>query len=158
MTEQTLNRAQRRAVSKAKPMPAPRRIPVTPAIDEFEQFDDIERLMQKLDHGAIEMAQGRPVMTTKGVTYDVLSAIGGWMDYWLDLAEKHGWRIYDDSAMRKLAARLEAGMMLTPKIVDEARLVVNLQRAMFRAIPRNAISSQATTTQIKLLIEDREAA
>lgn len=149
-----MNRALRRAMAKQKPIPAqPKRRPVPPAVDEFEQFDDIERMTQKLEHGAIETQQGRPVMTTKGVTYDVLSALEGWMEYWRMLADKHG-IAYDDEPMRVVARRLENAMPLTPSHIEGFKRVVSAQRAMFRSIPRREISSQATTVQIKLLMDD----
>jgi len=142
-------------MEKLKPIaPQPKRRNVPSAIDEFEQFDDTMRLIQKLEHGAIETEQGRPVMTTKGVTYDVLSALEGWMEYWRMLAEKHGID-YDDQPMHTVARRLENGMPLTPTLIDGFKRVVEQQRAMFRSIPRHVISSQATTTQIKLLLDEQ---
>lgn len=142
-------------MAKQKPIaPIPKRRPVPAAVDEFEQFDDIERMVQKLEHGAIETEQGRPVMTTKGVTYDVLSALEGWMEYWRMLADKHSIP-YDDQPMHTVARRLENVMPLTPTHIDGFKRVVEQQRAMFRTIPRHEISSQATTTQIKLLLDDQ---
>lgn len=142
-------------MERLKPIaPEPKRRQVPSAIDEFEQFDDIARMIQKLEHGAIETQQGRPVMTTKGVTYDVLSALEGWMTYWRMLADKHGIK-YDDQPMHTVARRLENGMPLTPTHVQEFKRVVEQQRAMFRTIPRHEIRRQATTTQIKLLLDDQ---
>ena len=150
-----MNRKIRRAMEKLKPTtPQPKRRSVPSAIDEFEQFDDIERMIQKLEHGAIETEQGRPVMTTKGVTYDVLSALEGWMEYWRMLADKHG-VAYDDQPMHAVARRLENVMPLTQSLIDGFKRVVAAQRAMFRSIPRQDISSQATTVQIKLLLDDQ---
>lgn len=142
-------------MEKIKPTATqPKRRNVPSAIDEFEQFDDIERMVQKLEHGAIETEQGRPVMTTKGVTYDVLSALEGWMEYWRMLADKHSIP-YDDQPMHTVARRLENVMPLTPTHIDGFKRVVAQQRAMFRSIPRRDISSQATTVQIKLLLDER---
>lgn len=150
-----MNRQLRRAMAKQKPIaPIPKRRPVPAAVDEFEQFDDIDRLTQKLEHGAIEVEHGRPVMTTKGVTYDVLSALEGWMEYWRMLADKHT-IAYDDQQMHAVARRLENGMPLTPTIIEGFKRIVEQQRAMFRSIPRHVISSQATTTQIKLLLDEQ---
>lgn len=150
-----MNRKIRRAMEKIKQTATqPKRRNVPSAIDEFKQFDDIERLIQKLEHGAIETEQGRPVMTTKGVTYDVLSALDGWMTYWRMLADKHT-IAYDDQQMHAVARRLENGMPLTPTIIEGFKRIVEQQRAMFRSIPRHVISSQATTTQIKLLLDEQ---
>ena len=149
-----MNRKIRRAMEKLKPIaPEPKRRQIPSAIDEFQQFDDTMRLIQKLEHGAIEHQQGRPVMTTKGVTYDVLSALEGWMEYWRMLADKHNIN-YNDEPMRVVTCRLENAMPLTPTHIDGFKSVVDAQRAMFRSIPRHVISSQAVTTQIKLLTDE----
>lgn len=149
-----MNRKLRRAMAKIKDQPAPiKRRNVPAAIDEFQQFDDTDRLIQKLEHGALEHQQGRPVMTTKGVTYDVLSALEGWMEYWRMLADKHNID-YDDAPMRTVVCRLENAMPLTQSHIQGFKNVVAAQRAMFRAIPRHIISSQATTTQIKLITDE----
>lgn len=139
-----------RRAENAKPIKS---TPISRALDEFQQFDDIDRLMQKLEHRAIEMQQGRPVMTTKGETYDVVSALDGWMDYWAAVAQKRSIP-YDDQPLRTLNRRLDNGMPLTDDIVQGAKRVVAAQRAMFRSIPRSDISSEAVTTQIKLMMED----
>jgi hypothetical protein len=124
------------------------------ALDEFQQFDEIERLAQKLDHGALEFEGAHPIMTSgKGETYRILPALEGWMEYWRSLADKHG-KLYDDQPMRTVARRLENAMPLTPEHVAGFKRVVAAQRALFRAIPRAEISSQANTVQIKLLMED----
>jgi hypothetical protein len=145
-----MNRAQRRANMKAKPIQ--RRV-ISRALDEWEQFDDIDRVMQKLEHGAIEVEQGRPVMTTKGEAYDVVAALEGWLEYWAAVASKRNIP-YDDEPMRIMKRRLDNGVHLTPDIIQGAKRVVAAQRALFRAIPRHEISSEAVTTQIKIAMED----
>jgi hypothetical protein len=149
-----VNRHMRRSMRKASQQTVnPKRTPVNRALDEFQQFDDIERMMQKLENGAIEMEQGRPVMTTKGETYDVVSAMEGWLEYWAAVATKRGIP-YDDEPMRIMKRRLDNGVHLTPDIIQGAKRVVAAQRALFRAIPRHEISSEAVTTQIKIAMED----
>jgi hypothetical protein len=144
----------RRSMRKASQQPVkPKRTPISQALDEFQQFDDIDRMMQKLENGAIEMEQGRPVMTTKGETYDVVSALEGWLEYWAAVAKKRDIP-YNDEPMQILKRRLDNGVHLTPDIIQGAKRVVAAQRAMFRAIPRQEISSDAVTTQIKLAMED----
>lgn len=148
-----MNRAMRRASAKTRILPK-RRQHVPPQIDEFEQFDEILRLSQKLEHGALEFEGAHPIMTSgKGETYRILPALEGWIEYWRSLAAKHRMP-YDDHPMRTVARRLANGMPLTPEHVHEFKRVVAAQRALFRAIPRADISSQANTVQIKLLMED----
>lgn len=150
-----MNRAMRRAAAKAKPIAAPKRQHVPRAIDEWEQFDEIDRLMHMLENGEVLSQQGHVVMRSgKGELYRVVPAMMGWMEFWRSLAAKHDIP-YDDEPMRKLAMRLENGMLLSPTLILEAKRVVEAQRALFRAIPRSAVSSQANTVQIKLMLEDR---
>lgn len=154
----TMNRKIRRALAKVKDTNQPIKLRnVNFALDEFEQFDDIDRMVQKLEHGAIEMKQGRPVMMTKGIEYDVLSALEGWMMYWRMLADKNNID-YDDSAMHVVARRLENAMPLMQRHINEFKRVVQAQRALFRAIPRHEISSQVKSTQIKMLLDEKLAA
>lgn len=148
-----MNRAQRRRMEKYAPKPIPQRY-IPRAFDEFEQFDEIDKLAQKLEHGALEYEGANPIMTSgKGETYRVIPALAGWMEYWHSLATKHG-RHYDDEPMRVVSRRLENAMPLTQEHVIGFKLVIATQRALFRTIPRADISSQAKTVQIKLLMED----
>jgi hypothetical protein len=150
-----MNREMRRKMKSThtKPQHAAKRI-VPSFIDYFQQFDEIDKLAQKLDHGALEFEGAHPIMTSgKGETYRILPALEGWMEYWSSLASKHG-IAYDDRPMRTVSRRLENAMPLTPEHVAGFKRVVAAQRALFRAIPRGEISSQANTVQIKLLMED----
>lgn len=138
---------------RAKPMRNAPKVHAMPTmLDEFEQFDQIDQLAQKLSHGEIECQQGRPVMNKAGHIYDVTSALEGWIEYWHALAEKHSMDWYVDDPMRIVRARLENAMPLTREHVDGFKRVVAAQRSLFRSIPRADISSQAQTTQIKLLL------
>lgn len=151
-----MNRAMRRLAERGKlNVPPPRVNLLSRPLDEFEQFDEIDKLAQKLAHGAIECQQGRPIMIKNGEPYDVISALEGWIEYWHALAIKHGIDWYVDEPMRVVRRRLENSVPLTQDHVDGFNLVVAAQRSLFRAIPRAEITSQAKTTQIKLLLDGK---
>lgn len=56
-----MNRAMRRAAARAKPLEY-QRVDLPRHIDEFAVFGDIERVLEKIEHGEIEFSQGVPVM------------------------------------------------------------------------------------------------
>lgn len=154
-----MNRTIRRQLARAKTKPIPSRS-VPRHIDEWEQFEQIEMMALKLGNGAIEYEGPHPVMvSSKGEAYRVIPALNGWITYWRTLADKHagqfGTAPYDDEPMRLVSRRLENSVPLTPEHVEGFKRVVAAQRALFRAIPRDVVSSEARTVQIKLLIEDR---
>lgn len=157
-----MNRAQRRAAERARPMP-PRRKFIPKPMDELEQFDTIERLFQKLRHGSVE-TDGRQVviMSLQGEFYAVLPAMDGWLEYWQEVAARFQVE-YDDKPLRKLQKSLEYDKPLTTAEVDAAYAVVQKEREMFRSIPRNELSKIAieimrriqTTEEIREFLKER---
>jgi len=124
-------------------------------LDKFEQFDDIERLFQKLIHGQIEfdVKSDRPVMlSNKGHYFDVCSALDGWCIYWNSLAVKHGYD-YDDHALVKLNNKLSNKIDLSFKDIQQAIETIDRQKKMFDLTPRHEVSYMARTVETRLLIE-----
>lgn len=150
-----MNRAMRRLAKKLEHRPAtpPNRIHFNPQLDEWEQFDTVERMFQKLRNGAIEVEGNEIIiMGLHGETYRMLPALEGWMEYWSALARLHQVD-YDDSALRKLAKSLEYDKPLTEREVDAAYLVVTAQRRMFRTIPRKSVAAVAIKVQESMRAE-----
>lgn len=151
-----MNRQFRRKAAKAKPhgnRHDAARIPKI--ILQDRDFSQIDLLILKLRKGEVETVDGHIVMTSAdGETYRVIPALEGWIEYWRSLAEKTGVE-YDDGGLIKLKNKLQYGMPLSLSDVVDAELIVEAQRAMFYRTPASLISSQATTQQIKMLMEDR---
>lgn len=116
-------------------------------------FSQIDIFMIKLRKGEVETIDGHIVMTAQdGETYRVIPALEGWTEYWKRLAEITGAE-YDDEPLRMLMNRLNYGMHVTDEMINRAERVVDLQRSIFYRTPNAVISSQATTQQIKMMME-----
>jgi hypothetical protein len=142
-------RAQRRAVTKNNHN---RRI-LPPAMDEWEQFDTIERTFQKIKHGEIEWdGTHYIIMGLKGEHYAVLPALEGWTEYWSEVAKRFNAE-YDDGPLRRLAKSLEYDKPLTEQQVEAAYAVVKRQRELFRAFPRREIGKIAIEVMQRIQAE-----
>jgi len=122
--------------------------------DEWEQFDSIERLFIQLKAGAVEVEGNQiTIMGLHGERYAVLPALEGWITYWNILATRHGFP-YDDTAMRKLAKSLEYDKPLRLDEVEAAYQIVELQRRMFRALPRRDVAAVAIEVMKDIRVTD----
>lgn len=150
-----MNRQQRRQAKRMaghKPTQHRRILPL--AMDMFEQFDTIERLFAQLKAGAVEVEGNQiTIMGLHGERYAVLPALEGWVTYWHTLATRHGIP-YDDTAMRKLAKSLEYDKPLQMAEVEAAYQVVELQRRMFRALPRRDVAAVAVEVMRDIRVTD----
>jgi hypothetical protein len=114
---------------------------------EFETFDTIERLFEKIRNGALEYIGPHPVvMGLHGEHYHVLPALDGWIKYWRVLTEEQD-IAYDDNA-------LEFAMPLTDKQAADAYGVVILQRALYRALPKAVTTKVAHEVQRDIQLTD----
>lgn len=151
-----MNRRTRRQLARAKPHGNRHDFARIPKILlQDRDFHQIDLLFLKLRKGEVETVDGHIVMTAPdGEVYRVVPALEGWIEYWRGLAEKTGIG-YDDGGLVRLKNRLAASMPLTLDCIALAQNVIEQQRRMFFSIPARIISSQATTQQIKMLMEDR---
>lgn len=151
-----MNRRMRRMAARSKPhgnRHDEARIPKLLLQDR--DFHQIDLLILKLRKGEVETVDGHIVMTAPdGEVYRVVPALEGWIDYWRSLADKTGID-YDDGGLVRLKNRLAASMPLSLDAIEAAAAVIDQQRRMFFSIPARLISSQATTQQIKMLMEGR---
>jgi hypothetical protein len=147
----SMNREQRRLAKKlAGRKPVIERRVVPSAVDEWEQFDSIERMFQKLRNGEIEYEGNTIViMGLKGEYYGVLAALEGWTEYWAEVADRNA-IAYDDGALRRLAKSLEYNKPLNLGEVNAAYAVVEQQRQMFRTLPRRHIAQVAIEVMQKI--------
>lgn len=146
-----MNRAESRRAARAakhKPNRSAARY-ITPAQLEFDSFDSIDRLFQKLRHGELEWgANGWVIMGLSGASLHILSALDGWLEYWSTLALQQS-IAYNDVPLRRLAKSLEYNKPLTEAEVDAAQRVVDQQRLMYRTLPKSittAVSKQVQAT------------
>lgn len=151
-----MNRQFRRKAARLKPHGNRHDVVRIPKILlQDRDFHQIDLLILKLRKNEVETVDGHIVMTAPdGEVYRVVPALEGWIEYWRGLADKTGFE-YDDTSLVKLKNKLQYGMPLLLGDIVDAELIVEAQRAMFYRTPASLISSQATTQQIKMLMEDR---
>jgi len=150
-----LNRAQRRAMKKAR-KPAPERIiPLPPMLDEFTVFDMAQTILDKIANGAIETVQGNPVFRDNaGILCYVCPALDGWIKTWQRINDELGTNI-NMQAFGRIHNKLSADMPITDIEIEAALDALQAMRTVFRCSDRSRIASIATTAQIKMLIEER---
>jgi len=147
-----MNRAMRRATARAKPIEF-KQVPVPKWLDEFEIFDPIDRMLQKLENGEIEYHQGHAVfMAGNGEWCEVVPALNGWISVWKRF-DQHFQLGHDLSAMVRLCNCLNYSQPLTEHQVAAARKVYKEQVRLFRTLPRDALASVTRTEQIRMLLE-----
>lgn len=146
-----MNRAQRRAAERAKPQEY-RTVPLPKMLDEFTVFNDLERMLEKIEHGEIEHANGKPIMmASNGEWYEVVPALNGWISAWKMFDQKFQLH-HDLSALVRLANCLDHGVLIQIGLLKSAKAVIAEQRRLFRLIPRDQIASAARTKQIALMM------
>lgn len=140
-----MNRAQRRKQEQAKVhKPNRSRLKMTNNFTlEFDTFDSIERLFQQLRNGALLYSQkdGWQLMGLSGEMLHVESALAGWIQYWQELAEQRNIP-YDDAPLVHILKALECFNPLSRREIDDAYKVVELQRHLYRTVPK------AVTTKV----------
>lgn len=150
-----MNRTLRRQMSRFKLTPSvPPRVRIPKIVLMDRDFCQIDLLLLKLRKGEVETVDGHVIMTTAaGEVYRVVPAMEGWIEYWQAMARKAHVK-YDDRALVKIKNALRYDMPITPEQIDAALDVVNMQKRIYHATPAQAISSEASTQQIRMLMED----
>jgi hypothetical protein len=147
-----MNRAMRRAAARVKPIEF-KQEPLPKWLDEFEIFDPIDRMLQKLENGEIEYHQGSAVfMAGSGEWCQVVPALNGWISVWKRF-DQHFQLGHDLSPMVRLCNCLNYSQPLTEHQVAAARKVYKEQIRLFRTLPRDALASITRTEQIRMLLE-----
>jgi hypothetical protein len=158
-----MNRAYRREIArdgKRKNNRSAKVHKVPKTFDKFQQFDEIDRLLQKLANGEIEYQYNeewdceRPVLMSKqGNFLDVLSALEGWLMLWREVAMLHKFHDYDDRPFVLLAFKLRSNVELSDMDVLGAIKVADKQKTMFDNIDRSELSRIAIMMQERLRLE-----
>lgn len=160
----TLNREQRRKQAKAGQIkPNRSRLKMTNYFTlEFDTFDSIERLFQQLRNGALLYSQkdGWQLMGISGEMLHIESALAGWIQYWQELTAQNNIP-YDDAPLVRILKALEYVKPLSMREIDAAYKVVQLQRHLYRTVPkaettrvvREVQQSIRTTDEIRELLK-----
>lgn len=134
-----MNRASRRKLEKSKNhKPNRSRLQMTNHFTlEFESFDSIERLFQQLRNFAVVYSEnsGWEIMGISGEMLHVESALAGWIQYWQELTEQNNIP-YDDAPLVRILKALEHLEPLSKRDIEEAYKVVELQRHLYRTVPK----------------------
>lgn len=157
-----MNRALRRSAARAKKgSKKDKVIPIPKFIDKFQQFDEIDRLFQKISHGEIEYQycedtdSERPVLLSKNGNYfDVCSALTGWMELWREVAAIKKFTAYSDMAMALVNVKLKRGVEITFKELSDCLVVVGKQKKMFSEIDRGELKQISVMVTNRLNTED----
>lgn len=152
-----MNRAERRKQAQiAKHKPNRSAIKYNTDIQlEFESFDSIDRMFQQIRHGALsyEQGEGFVIMGLSGEMLHIESALAGWIEYWKELTEHVGAE-YDDAALVRLLKALEYAKPLSMREVDAAYKVVDVQRALYRALPKQVTTEVALKVKNDIRVTD----
>lgn len=146
-----MNRQMRRAADRAKPIEY-QRVPLPRYLDEFTVFSDIERVLEKIEHGEIEHVNGKPVLlSSSGEWCEVVPALNGWISGWKLFDQKFNLN-HDISPMVRICNCLNYGSPISQRQIEAAQETLRQERSLFRRIPRDEIASAARTKQIQLLM------
>lgn len=156
-----MNRAQRRKQERSKAIkPNRSRLKMTNNFTlEFDTFDSIERLFQQLRNFAVVYSEnhGWEIMGLTGEMIHIESALAGWIQYWQELTEQNNIP-YDDARLVRILKALEHLDPLSKRDIEEAYKVVNVQRHLYRTLPKTETTRVANVVQkeIKRTDEIRE--
>ena len=148
-----MNRQLRRIAARQKPLPEPKRVPIPKILDEFDVFNDIERLLDKIELGEMEHVNGSPIAMSKdGEWYEVIPALNGWISAWKMFDQKFKLN-HDVAPLVKICNQLNYSSPISVRQLQEARATVIEERKLFRSLPRDEVASAAKTKQIALYLE-----
>lgn len=101
----------------------------------FKAFATIDSLIASLEHGEVDAEGGIPIMRDwEGGWCEIAPALRGWCDCWELIARRMGADL-DLGHLRRLANRLDKGMLLEVSDVDRARVITDRCRALYLACP-----------------------
>lgn len=127
----------------------------TPSLLEMHAlFAPIFKTLDDLASGEIEHEKGVPVMLFDGVLAEIHAAMIGWACCWDRICADQG-IAYDSEPLRKLAKKLENGVMLEEVEVARARDNVELTRQVFMRTPAHVLRKHSVTEQIAIEFEKR---
>ncbi|WP_137010107.1 hypothetical protein [Aquitalea aquatilis] len=154
-----MNRAQRREVVRAKPVPPPRRRytgPNRPSLVEVHRcFAPIDHMLDCLDAGEIYVIDDVVVFKDfeDSTWYALVPAMLGWCELWQRLALHYRLDI-DTGPVRVLMGKLERAEYLAKEEIAAGRAVVDLTRRAYMGMDVYEVKSFVRTQQLKIQLED----
>lgn len=117
-------------------------------------FTPIFKTMDGLASGEVEHDKGVPIMLFDGEWAAIHSAMIGWACCWDRICADQ--RIeYDSEPLRKLARKLENGVLLEVSDIEQARTNIEFTRQVFRRTPARVLQQHSVTEQIAIEFEKR---
>lgn len=138
-------------------------MPVLPTDDDVVQvFNHMDIFFADLRAGYVDEALGRALMAIgDDELVEASPALGGWIDLWWQVGVKTGIEI-NLEPLRKIAARLGHGMMLTSDMVESGYAVVNQCREIYRTLDvrlvRDIVTVQMARCELDRIERERKRA
>lgn len=117
-------------------------------------FTPIFKTLDDLASGEVEHEKGIPIMLFDGEWAAIHAAIIGWACCWERICSAQG-VAYDAAPLRKLAKKLENGVMLEIEDIDRARANIEFTRQVFRRTQASVLKQHSVTEQIAIEFEKR---
>lgn len=121
----------------------------------YALFGPIFKTMDELASGEVAHERGIPIMMFDGEWCAIHSAMIGWACCWDRICSDQGVD-YDSSPLRKLAKKLENGVMLEVSDIEQARACVEITRQVFMRTPASILKKHSLTEQIAIEFEKRD--
>ena len=133
----------------------PKKINRTPSLLEmYGLFGPIFKTMDDLASGEVTHEKGIPIMLFDGEWAAIHSAMIGWACCWDRICNDQG-IAYDSAPLRKLARKLENGVMLEVSDIEQAKANIEFTRQVFRRTPASVLKRHSVTEQIAIEFEKR---
>ena len=148
-----MNRAQRRQSIKLRSRYVQKRNRIIkPWLHEIHLvFAPIDAVFDQLKSGEILCDdKGVPIFKDfEGQLYELCPAIEGWIETWEALSRNFRFHL-DLEPLKKLNKKLEYGVILNEKDVEDGYSVINRCRELFRNMDVHAVKSVVRTQEIKI--------
>lgn len=117
-------------------------------------FSSIDQLLASLEQGEVDVESNVPVMRDwEDGWCEIAPALHGWCDCWERIARRMGAAL-DLGHLRRLANRLNNGMLLTESDVDRARAITDRCRALYLACPPAVREAAVRDERIAIALDE----
>ena len=123
-------------------------------LEMYALFNPIYKTLDDLASGEVAHEKGIPIMLFDGEWAAIHSAMIGWACCWDRICKDQGIE-YSSEPLRKLARKLENGVMLEVSDIEQARANIEFTRQVFRRTPASVLKQHSVTEQIAIEFEKR---
>lgn len=133
---------------------ARKRLQQTPGIIEaYRTFAPVYDLLRDLARGEANAVHGRVVLLDWEQEYcEAATALDGWVSCWERISDGEGLDI-DLAPLAQLQRYLSSGVLLTPELIDRAKISTDACYAAYRRIPRECLQSYSRTELIAIELD-----